>query len=397
MRSCFRELGLSEHATKAQVEEAYARRVARYKGPDYAEEPEYVHRKLTALRAAYEEARQIARTGDDSGYKPVVREEERRNTLKPVKKKAKTFDADYGDDEHAFSEKFHQWLEKRDDNKARKSNKSAKKDRKKKKGGMIEDLKNIDAEKLKSAWKEFKSDALGLGHTPLVPEEEEDVDVETFDFLRDDDDDDDYVFTDSGQRLGESGTVVSEPKAEKKSGGAELVSVIATLLIAGMTLFGSCGDDSVSYEDEYDYIDEYGVEYVYDYADNYDTLTDLDGRVKDLAEGAREELYMAEQHGSATWWIDEEETLRPYADEFAQNYWMMDSIEEVTNHLAEVYYDYPADSSMTLDQQLNYIFAFYGFMEVDDAQFFENPYHGNRMKCFSDYLDYLNQYAEEMK
>jgi len=71
MKKCFDVLGLDEKATRAQIQEAYDRRVTRYNGDLYAEDPKYVKRKLKELRQAYEEAYRLAEsavTVSEEGY-----------------------------------------------------------------------------------------------------------------------------------------------------------------------------------------------------------------------------------------------------------------------------------------------------------------------------------------
>lgn len=60
MKQCFDMLGLDEKATREQIQEAYDRKAARYRGDLYAEDPKYAKRKLKELRQAYEEAYRLA-------------------------------------------------------------------------------------------------------------------------------------------------------------------------------------------------------------------------------------------------------------------------------------------------------------------------------------------------
>lgn len=407
MSRCFRVLGLTEKATKAQVEDAYRRKVARYKGPDYQEEPEYANRKLIELKGAYEEALRLARTekAPASARRISSAKVLERTTATSMTKDASKLssskglrDGEHDDEEHVFREKFHRWLEVQDDKRAERKNrrgndtsKTSTKKGKQKLSDKFPELKKLSAENLKSAWNEFKADAAGLasatfdddGFDPFAEDR-----VEQQKQSRKSDP------TDSGERLSKEDTVVAKTK-EKKSGGGEIVSIIVTLLIAGFTLFGSCGDDSISYEDEYDYVDEYGIEYEYDYIDYYTDLTDEDLNVKKLAEGSSSHLFSQDGYGTAHWRIDEDEELRPLAEEFAKKYWSRDSLEEVTEYLQIEFENYPGDTSMTLDQQLNYIFPFYGFMTVDEVQWYEQPYTGGRIQCFAEYLEYLNRYYDE--
>ena len=378
MSRCFRELGLRENATPSEVKIAYGRKIERYKGPDYAEEPEYVAKKLAQLHDTYEEAMRLASRNYVGGAEEplVVSKKAEGRTVKKVSS-TRLRDAERSAAEHGFREKFHQWMEGRDEDKARKSNRKSVGVKKKSSGKLSDkfsERKKLNLDNVKAAWDEFKADvSAGLSG-----------------------EDDFNSLADSGESLNEGGTVVAKPKEKKKSGGGELVSLIISMLILGISIFGSCGDDSISYEEEYDYVDEYGTVYTYDYLGDYDSWPELDYQVKDLAEGTYEQLYTQDSHGSAHWSIDEDEDLRPVADQFAEKYWGMESIEDVTEYLYDQYPEYPATSDMTLDQQLNYILPFYGFMVVDEAQWYDNPYTGERIQCFADYLEYLIECYDEM-
>ena len=339
MNRCFRILGLTEHATKAQVEEAYKRRVARYKGPDYMEEPEYANRKLMELRGAYEEALRLAENGMSSSSTRRIsstKDLKRKNAMSTVKDTVKNASAQ--------------------------KNKGINKQQKHKRAGFFSDLNELNADKIKSVWQTLKSNLQGVAGT----------------------------FPAANKK---SSTVRKRQK--ERANGSEIFSLIVMLLIVGFILFGSCGDEDISSDYDYDYVDEYGVEYEYDYIDNYGGLIDEDIQIQEVADSSGSQLYMQDMQGSAKWSIDDEAVLRPVADEFAKKYWNKDSLEDVTEYLQTEFAEYPGDSSMTLDQQLNYIFPFYGFLPVDEAQWYENSYTGERIECYADYLHYLMQYYDE--
>ena len=52
-RHYYRILGLSEGATAAQIKQAYSKQMTKLKSPDYADDPEYVARKMDQIRHAY--------------------------------------------------------------------------------------------------------------------------------------------------------------------------------------------------------------------------------------------------------------------------------------------------------------------------------------------------------
>lgn len=373
MSRCFRILGLSENATKSQVQVAYERKAARYKGPDYGEEPEYAHRKLAELKTAYEEAYRLARTdGTSRGYTMTSQPAERKSAGRIVRSgsepkrrpSSRLRDAERKEADHERGEKFHQWLEKREESKARKKNKD---ERKKGSNVIKEKLKNPDFSRIKDALKEIAAD------------------------LKDDDSADGTpISVDSGQHLGQEGTGKVKKADSKDSKGNTAMSIISTvlsLIIASMALFGSCESDDASYE-EY----ETGYDSIY----NYEEIADSDIVVRDLAQGSREMLFEQGEEASASFPEETEDDYLSQASEFAKIYFGMESVEDVTDDLYGRYYEYPIDSSATLNEQLDNIFIFYGFMQTWDAGFYRNPYTGEQIHGNADYLDYLNQYYSEI-
>lgn len=381
MSRCFRVLGLEANATKEQVKAAYARKVARLKGPDYAEDQEYVHRKLMELKGAYEEALRLAgdggyvsAAGDASASKSYSSASKTSKSTTTAKSTASTRlrDAERSDDEHNFSEKFHQWLESRDDNKARKSNKKARKTEGGNFGAKLSELKPSElnlpgGDKLKNAWEELKTD--------LLADDENDSSME------------------NTVRIDEEGTIVTEKKKSDKGGEIILKLAVAIFAIC-VSLFGACEDDSVSYED----YDEDYVEYEYEYDDigNYDDISDLDLQIRGIAEASNEYLYAQPEYAYASWMDEKVSAYMPQASRFARNYWGMESIEDVSDYLCNEYEGYTADSSLSLDQQLDAIFAFYDFMGLEEAAWYRQPYTESRIEGYANYLYYLNQYYEEM-
>ena len=75
-------------------------------------------------------------------------------------------------------------------------------------------------------------------------------------------------------------------------------------------------------------------------------------------------------------------------------YWGQDSLAALTADLFKSYEEYHIDPTYTIEAQLEGIFAFYGFADLDTAEFYEQPYTGGRIESYCDYLDYLNQFYE---
>lgn len=365
----FRILGLNETATKAQVKRAYGKMIARYKGPDYAEEPEYVERKLLMLHQAYQEAYDLAESGPDtyertrpSRIEWDADEPEQRRTARPKERASGSRE----DDEHNAREKFHQWLEHRDDAKQERRNRrhggETATPKKKKPELKMPDLKKLDLSKLKDKINEVLPDNEHFQDAeepePLVLEMENDGDPK--------------------RHIAEK----TNSKNDEKIGS--IISIVVALVIF---LIGSCGDDSTdtSYE-------EPAFSYIYDMA--LEDIADEDKDIADLADQSFMLLTEQIEHGSATIGDENESYYRDKADLFAQNYWDKDSISLVSDYLYQNYGEYTTSSDEPVSTQLDAIFAFYGFASLDSASWYDQPYTGERIKSYGDYLDYLNQFYD---
>lgn len=119
MNRAFSILGVREDACKEEIKQAYERRLKKYKSDDYADDPEYVRKKIAELKEAYniayggapehngdarferhvatrnrrheeyeEERRRVARKADDDYEKPETYRAEKRANRKAAKKAA---------------------------------------------------------------------------------------------------------------------------------------------------------------------------------------------------------------------------------------------------------------------------------------------------------------------
>lgn len=361
----FRFLGISETATKAQVEAAYQRKVARYKGPDYAEEPAYAERKLAQLYQAFQEAYELAENSSA--------------TVEPTR--AARVERDAGpraDDEHNAREKFHQWMERRDDDKHQRKTKRAGK-------RELPKLSKPDLSKLKEKLHEIKEEVatqleLNSGEETTKAEYEvtEQVGEQTvFADTYDDDQDDRY----------QPSTTTRE--SDNKTG--EILKVVVSLLTAIFLFAGGCGDSDIDFDDT-DYENE--PKYAYIYSSDWDIMTDEDEQIATKAGRSYDLLLEGTCYSSSTIHDETENDYREEADLFAKTYFNMDSIDAVTSHLFETFPSFGIDTEQPLSIQLDAIFAFYGFGELESAVWYENPYTQDRMCGYNDYLKYLNQYYD---
>lgn len=397
---CFNILGLSENATKAQVERAYAKKLAMYKGPNYAEEPAYAERKIAQLRQAYEEAYALAESSREAYSAPRIEREAETKTKKLPTKKSQLFDAERDEEGTSNREKFHQWMERRDDEK------QSRKDGKRKE---LPKLQKPDLTKLKQKLNEIKEEVASqldlaeeengdfLEQKPLAKEPEVEKDDFT-DFVKD------CVYTEEKPEPGRgfSGTASSfdeeeddtysnrhtgTPK-ESKGMSLDLIKLVVSVIVLVVAAIGGCVDDDIDFED---YEEEPATVYIYDIAS--EDIAEKDLKVADLAEKSLELLLDQEEYHMAT--IEPSDLrLESKADAFAKLYWEQDSLAAVTSYLFERYEEYHIDPTYTIEEQLDGIFTFYGFAELDTAEFYEQPYTGGRIESYCDYLDYLHQFYE---
>lgn len=366
----FSILGLTENATKEQVKRAYGRKIARYKGPDYAEEPAYVERKLAQLHQAYEEAYALAES-DPAAYKPSRPSRVERDVEKENRRTRKTRE----DDEHNAREKFHQWMERRDDDKhAKKTTRNGKKE--------LPKLAKPDLSKLKGKLQELKEEvATQLDLHSDSSDEQEAMDFEMESLTEE------TVTT--AYTLNDDERYTPPVTGKKKSNVGEIVKAVISLVAAVAILAGGCGDsgtDDTSYEEEPFYT------YIYDQSSL--EIEESDSKVALWADESYTLLTDSGEHSSSYIDDEEESDYQEKADAFAKKYWNMESLSEVTGYLYGQYGPYTVAPDAPLATQLDAIFAFYGFASLDTASWYDQPYTGERMQGYGDYLDYLNQFYD---
>ena len=191
----------------------------------------------------------------------------------------------------------------------------------------------------------------------------------------------------SGEILTESGNV--QP-AKSEMNGEALGTVISIIVALVIFLVGACEDDS-SYPD-YEY-EETAFSYIYD--QSYEAVSETDWNLAELADESYILLCKQNEYGSATLQDNIQSEYEEKAAAFAKHYWDKNSIDEVSDYLYDTYGDYMTSSDDPLSMQLDAIFDFYGFASLDAASWYDQPYTGERIESYGDYLDYLNQFYDE--
>jgi len=401
----FSILGLSETATKAEVKRAYGRKIARYKGPDYAEEPEYVERKLAQLHQAYQEAYNLAESGPGLYSQPRAEREADEPPKKKTKKGSHLLKVERDEAEHNHREKFHQWMERRDDEKQ---------ERKDGKSGKAENLPKLtkpDFSKLKDKLQEIKTEVatqleLNSSEEEAAQEylltEQQDDDDSFAEFAKgciytEDEDEPERARTRSKQPFDDIETDEGRPvidtdtSGDSKGGGLDLVKLIISIIIIVVTAVSGCSDDSID-DTDYDYEDEPAYAHIYD--EDREFVTEKDERIVVLADESHTLLIESGENDMATTYEEEQSDYQAQAQQFVKNYFGTDMVKETAQHLFETYPSFSVNEEDTMETQLDAIFAFYGFPSLGTAVWYYNPYTGGRIEGYSDYLDYLNQFYE---
>ncbi len=301
MNRSFRILGVKDDATREEVKAAYELKVSRYKGPDYAEDPEYVEIKLRELKTAFDEA--YTRAG--GGSRPEVR---------PVSQRTETL----GDREAS---------------------------------DRAENELGIDFSEIAGKLQDIVRGKISLPKR-------------------------------------------SRPEAHTPQVKKIIISAVTMIAVVLVTAIGGC-----MYEifdggtgSGYDY-----PQSIYDY--DYDEVSDKDWELSDFAWDSR--MYLSDGEILDDCPVLERETgdgeksYKAEADQFAQNYWQYESVEDVTQYLCDNYPDFSSDPYSPIEEQLDAIFYFYEFQDIEDAIWYPNPYTNEPMDSYGDYLEYLNQYWED--
>ena len=275
--------------------------------------------------------------------------------------------------EHNPREKFHRWMERLDDKKQRWKDSrgtSATKQKGKKPDLKLPKLKELDFSKMKEKINE------------ALPENELFQDAEktsTFDVFE--------MEPLSSESKMDEDTDRHVPKKTDSSKDEKIGTIVSIVVALVFFLIGSCGDSSV--DEDYE---EPAYSYIYD--QSIDDIEETDLEVADLADQSYMLLIEQTEHESAILEDDRESDYRDKADLFAQKYWNKDSIAQISDYLYQNYGDYFVSSDDPVSTQLDAVFSFYGFASLDSASWYDQPYTGERIKSYGDYLDYLNQFYD---
>lgn len=355
----FALLGLREDATKEQVKEAYGRRLAKYKSADYADDPEYVKRKIADLNEAYTKA--YNRAGGGMG-----------GAAKPAENAGRGFhDAEKAGSTHrkVKEQRYAQKRREMEDEEFHPLQKLKMEKSQQEEGEGRQAFRKPDLSSLKTKAEEFRDNIKenfkeNLGGT----EETGETDVPP------------PSIGDAAQSSRKKDTAYSEVDG---SAGKIIVVVFVAII---MLVTAMCdGSDTTNYYDE-DWDSSY-------YSSDYN---DEDWEIANMAESVRsvifEELEIADDIVEIE---DDEEKLRRAADQFAQHYTGCDTIADLCGDLYMRAGAFSASEGDDAFYQVDEVLRYYEFPALEDVIGYINPYTGKSIKNRTGYLRYLNRYYEE--
>lgn len=373
----FALLGLREDATKDEVRQAYELRVRKYRSSDYDDDPDYVRKKISELKNAYEAAYSMAGTSRayDEYEGNTERQEaaDRKDAYEPKPYKPRAYrPEDYDHDK--FERDRDRAARRGEDHRFKTPDISKLRDKMDSlKDTVSENVSGLVEEVRKSS--EPREESRGSGG--VTEETPRPVDIPRLDG--------------SG-----SGKVIETPVGANKRvygsdsnttvKGGSVAGMIIALLVGVVIMFTSmCDDDGSDY-----YYDDYE-----DSPYSYTYVTDREDQVYDTAGEANNLLNQQEYADSYSAEVYSDDDIKKAGDRFAKNYLEMDSLEDVNQYLYDNYDEYATDASATYDEQMMQILAFYGFMSEDEAAGLINPYTDKPITDLLSYLKYINKYYKE--
>lgn len=361
MNSNFAKLGLREDATKEQVKQAYELRLRKYKSSDYDDDPDYVRKKIAELKIAYDAAYSVAGNSHTAGNSDdYERKEFKPRRYEPEKYDHDKFERDrdraarQGEDRHFKTPDISKLRDKMDTLKSTVSENV---------GGFVEDIRKASEQR------------------DGEPEERPEAPARTSANVR--------RLDDSG-----SGGVIQTPTGADKPvydgndssvKGGSVAGMIIALLVGVVIMFVSmCDDGGDIYYDDYD-------DSSYSYAYNNDS----DENIYNTAIDVNNLLYEQSSADSYSSGGYTEKEIKKAADRFAKNYLKMDDITSVTSYLYDSYEEFATDTSESYEEQITQVLAFYGFMDVYEAEGTLSPYTHKPIADLLSYIRYINKYYRE--
>ncbi|HKM29088.1 MAG TPA: hypothetical protein VJY37_05335 [Anaerovoracaceae bacterium] len=347
MNKYFRLLGLSENATKDEVTKAYNRWVQKYRALDYADDPDYVRRKLDNLARTYRIALDQAETsaahdnsydnGYDGGYESYD----------------KNYGRDYGDDWEKECEHYDEYDEPDNDGHAMRKIK-----------GLADSAKDLFENKDDRAYAKKRRQR-------SVATERKKTKAK-YDLKKKHTDGPTYTLDDSG-----SGTVAVHNDTSSEGGGSKyagvVIAIILALLSGGLSM---CGDsDDYDYNDYSGYTstrDEEVVQVGSDICDSMDYYVDVVTEKSKLSD------------------------IKEEADEFAGHYFQMDSMEDLFQYMEDEYGYYYGEASYW--DKVTQVMSWFGMPSYIFAQgYMFDEANDNAINNKVEYIQYLNDYYEDHK
>lgn len=407
MNRNFAILGLREDATKEQVKQAYELRLRKYKSSDYDDDPDYVRKKTSELKAAYDAAYSMAgnapayddyeetfgRRGDfvreddqSADYEPDDYEPE---VYKPKVYRPENYDHDKferdrdraaraGEDRRFKGPDISKLRDKMDNLKTTVSENV---------GGLVEDIRKSSEQRDRDPEERHETPAGTSANVRRLDSDQSGRIVEPTPHPVNS-----PRLDGSGSgRVIETSTGADKPVYNSSDSatvkGGSVAGMIIALLIGVVIMFVSMCDDG---SDDYNY-DDYEDTTSYSYTYN----TDRDERVYNTAVEVNNLLYEQDYVNSYTSYGYSEDDVKKAADRFSKNYLEMNDVEEVTQYLYDNYGEFYTDTSASYEEQMTQILAFYGFMSEAEAEGRINPYTDKTIANFLDYLKYINKYYRE--
>lgn len=316
MNRAFSILGVREDACKEEIKQAYERRLSKYKSGDYADDPEYVSRKIAQLREAYNSAYAQApeHSGDTRFERRMVDRNRRHEEYEEERRRA----ARKADDDYEKPETYK--AEKRAGKKAVKKAAARHYEHK------IEEKTDTD--------KKTSGSKLDLGQVL--------------------------------NNLNEKGLTLENQKknkpASKNSEDKKTISIFVLIVTLLPLIFGLLSD--IGNDDDFDDDSEYSYNYEY-ITDEYDQ--DINNIALSIRDDAFDNMVFDDD---AKWQFDSDKKIKAAADEFIKAYFgenNINNLDEMIEYLSDNYdYDSIETDDMNAETKIMEVLNFYGFpMEYD--------------------------------